>query len=38
MGIDNIDFVYAEALNMGEKDAAIEQAKKHIERIVSALD
>lgn len=38
MGIDNIEFVYAEALNMGEKGPVIEQAKLQIERIVSALD
>lgn len=38
MGIDNIEFVYAEALNMGEKGPAIEQAKLQIEQIVSTLD
>lgn len=37
LGINNVEFVYAEALNMGEKDAAIHQAHQKIEQIVAAL-
>lgn len=37
IGIENIEFVYAEPLNMGEKDTALDQAHQKIEQIVKAL-
>jgi len=37
IGLDNIEFVYAEALNMGEKDAAMDMAHQKIMQIVEVL-
>ncbi len=37
LGIENVEFVYAEALNMGEKEAALHQAHQKIEQIVEGL-
>jgi len=34
IGLDNIEFVYAEALNMGEKDTAMDKAQQKITQIV----
>jgi len=37
IGINNVEFVYAEALNMGEKDAALGKAHQKIKQIVEVL-
>ena len=37
MGMDNVEFVYAEALNMGQKETSVHQAHQTIESIVSSL-
>jgi len=37
IGLDNIEFVYAEALNMGEKDTAMDRAHQKITQIVGVL-
>jgi len=37
LGINDVEFVYAEALNMGEKEGAVHQAHQKIEDVVSAL-
>jgi len=37
LGINDVKFIYAEALNMGEKEGAVHQAHQQIEDVVSAL-
>jgi FMN-dependent NADH-azoreductase len=37
IGIENVEFVYAEALSMGEKESAVQQAQQDIDAIVDAL-
>ncbi|MFC3150700.1 FMN-dependent NADH-azoreductase [Litoribrevibacter euphylliae] len=37
LGINNVEFAYAEALNMGEKESAVKQAQQDIDAIVEAI-